>query len=369
MIGGVAASIAARLGVEAAYVRASFAVGCVFWGAGALAYLLLWAFWRNQPGTQTPRTISERQQAGLAVAVVGVLLVARSIGVWPGDSFVWPITAMAFGLAFLSARDETSLVRFLQPGPTRVRALFGVVLLLGGVALGLSSVRALAQLGNVFLAVLVVAVGLTLVFGPWLYRLGQNLVLERRERIRSEERADVAAHLHDSVLQTLALIQRTDDPRRMLTLARAQERELRRWLFDRSPADGLDLLSTAIQALADRIESEYHLPVEVVAVGDCALNDGVRALVAAAGEAMTNAARHSGAHLISVYVEVGDDKAEIWVSDQGKGFDQAAVPSDRRGVADSIVGRMARYGGTTRIESIMGEGTEVHLLLPIEVRT
>ena len=367
LIGGVAGRLASRLGVDPAYVRALFVVGCLFWGASLGAYLAAWAFWK--PEARSQAEITEGQQAGLALAVVGSLLALRSLGIWPGDSLVWPVTAIAFGLAFLSARDDASLARFLQPGPTRIRAMVGVVLLLGGLDLGFSSIGVLARLGNVFLAVLVVGVGLTLVFGPWLYRLGQNLVDERRERIRSEERSEVAAHLHDSVLQTLALIQRTDDPRRMLTLARAQERELRRWLYDRSPADGLDRLSTALQAAADRVESEYQVPIEVVVVGDCALNEPTRAVSSAAAEAMTNAARHSGAGTVSVYMEVGDDRVEVWVSDQGKGFDPDNVPSDRRGLADSIAGRMARFGGTARIESEIGEGTEISLLLPLETKT
>jgi signal transduction histidine kinase len=171
----------------------------------------------------------------------------------------------------------------------------------------------------------------------------------------------MAAHLHDSVLQTLALIQRSDDPRRMVTLARAQERELRRWLYERAPAPRGDHLSAALQAAADRVEADFDVRVEVVSVGDLALDERLTALVAAAGEALTNAAKHAGVERISLYSEVGEEAVEVWVSDQGKGFDPEAVAVDRRGIADSLVGRMHRYGGSAAITSESGEGTEVHL--------
>lgn len=173
----------------------------------------------------------------------------------------------------------------------------------------------------------------------------------------------MAAHLHDSVLQTLALIQRTDDPKRVSTLARVQERELRRWLFDSSVADGQELLSRALQKEADRIENTYDVPVVVVTVGDRPVDNQMRAMVAAAGEALTNAARHSGADRISVYSEATEGSSDVWVSDLGRGFDAGRVASDRRGIAESIVSRMQSHGGTAVVASVPGEGTEVHLQL------
>lgn len=176
----------------------------------------------------------------------------------------------------------------------------------------------------------------------------------------------MAAHLHDSVLQTLALIQRTDDPRRMVTLARAQERELRRWLFESVPTAAAETVASALRAAAERVEADHDVPVEVVTVGDAELDERLRALAAAAGEAITNAAAHSGAGRVSVFCEVTDEGVEVYVVDQGKGFDPAAVAPDRRGIRDSIKGRVERHGGTARVDSRVGEGTEVALRMSRE---
>ena len=175
----------------------------------------------------------------------------------------------------------------------------------------------------------------------------------------------MAAHLHDSVLQTLAMIQRSDDPRHMVTLARGQERELREWLYGRGDAsDGPDDLEAAITDAAARVEAAHDVPVEVVVVGSAVMNDDLRALVQASAEAMNNAGRHSGAGRVSVFVEIGVEKVDVFVADHGKGFDPAVVAPERRGIADSIRGRIKRHGGSVVISSDPGEGTEVHLSMP-----
>jgi signal transduction histidine kinase len=212
----------------------------------------------------------------------------------------------------------------------------------------------------------VVASGIALAIGPALIRLGRELVEERRERIRSEERADVAAHLHDSVLQTLALVQRrADDPREVVRLARRQERELRAWLLggDADSPPAATSLGRALEGVAAEVEDECGVPVEVVRVRDCPL-DNLEPLLLASREAMLNAARHSGAPDVSVYLEVEPHRATVFVRDRGRGFDPASVPADRGGIAASIVGRMARRGGTAAIRSAPGDGTEVELVLP-----
>jgi signal transduction histidine kinase len=189
---------------------------------------------------------------------------------------------------------------------------------------------------------------------------------ERSERIRQEERAEVAAHLHDSVLQTLALIQRSEDPARMAILARHQETELRDWLYGTAPLDGADLVSTALKQAAKRVEGDFQIPVDVVSVGDVAVDERTRAVVAAASEAMVNAAKHSGADRMSLFVEVGEDSAlEVYVTDQGKGFDIGSIPPDRKGISESIRSRMEKVGGVAQIESEPGEGTEVLLRLDL----
>jgi signal transduction histidine kinase len=179
----------------------------------------------------------------------------------------------------------------------------------------------------------------------------------------------MAAHLHDSVLQTLALIQRSEDPRHMSSLARSQERDLRTWLYGKALVPGADLLSTALATAVARAEDDRHVAIELVTVGDATLDNRGLALVAAANEAMVNAAQHSGAGRISVYLEVEGDTAHVWVTDQGKGFEPSLVSGDRRGLADSVIGRMARHGGSVTVDSRPGEGTEIHLALPDVIRS
>jgi signal transduction histidine kinase len=195
------------------------------------------------------------------------------------------------------------------------------------------------------------------------WRLAGQLARERSERIRSQERAEMAAHLHDSVLQTLALIQRADAPRDMVALARNQERELRAWLNGRQPT-GDDTLASAIEKVAASVELTLKVPVEVVTVGDAPLDDRLRAVVEACREATVNAAKHSGAPQISIYVEVEPASVTAFVRDQGSGFDPESVASDRRGIAESIHGRMQRAGGSATIVSEMLGGTEVQLSMP-----
>jgi len=245
----------------------------------------------------------------------------------------------------------------------------GGLLVLAGMASLLAANNALfaARVArSVAFAVVVTAAGFGLILGPWMWRTLRQLSEERRERIRSEERAEVAAHLHDSVLQTLAMIQRASSPQEMATLARGQERELRSWLYGRGRAEpnGSRSLSQALDELSGRVERFHHVPVETVVVGDAPVDDRLRALVDAAGEAMTNAARHSGAASVSVYAEVTDDAVNLYVRDEGKGFELVDVPTDRHGIRESIVGRMERGGGVATVSSVPAEGTEVHLRIP-----
>jgi signal transduction histidine kinase len=238
--------------------------------------------------------------------------------------------------------------------------------MVGGIALfaiGLGFLFASVEtfdLGPAFIAAAMSAAGFMLLFGPWVMRMANDLADERRTRIRSEEKAEVAAHLHDSVLQTLALIQRSDDPKRMVTLARSQERELREWLYG-SGTRQLAQVRGAIEAMADRVEHDHNIPIDVVVVGDAALDPDTDALVKAAGEAMTNAARHSGADKVSVFVEITDLTVEAFVGDHGKGFDIEEIDQARRGIVESLRGRMERHGGTVEITSVAGEGTDVQL--------
>ena len=371
LIAGVAGGLADRIGVADLYVRAVFLVLALIWGMGLIVYLVLWAVTldRTEDAMPAPQA-GEHRKAGYLLMFAGGLLVLRTLGIWSGDQLVWPGAAVILGVAFLMDRRDidprSAILALFDPnsGRYRSRTVIGILLLVVGVSiLGAAAVPAVQ---TVVLAVLVTGVGMAVLFGPWVWRLVADLGAERSKRIREEERADMAAHLHDSVLQTLALIQRTDDPRRVVTLARVQERELRRWLYDSTPADGQELLSRALQKEVDRIENTFDVPVELVTVGDRPVDDHVRAMVAAAGEALTNAARHSGAEQVSVYSEVTEGSSDVWVSDLGRGFDTSQVAPDRRGIAESILGRMESHGGTATVFSEPGEGTEVHLRLPKE---
>lgn len=343
-------------------------------GVGVVLYLAGWfgAPEDSEPGSDTPpdRPTATRASVGLAAMFMAALLVLEGVGLWFG-SVVWPAALVAFGFALVWDRTgidfASHMTRITRPqdreGTTRtpVQLISGVVLLVGGALVMLRSLQSFASLGPAVVAVILTAAGFMLVFGPWVWRLVDDLASERRSRIRSEERAEMAAHLHDSVLQTLALIQRTDDPKRMVTLARAQERELRSWLFESDDGAGAETFRVAIEGAASHVEGTHDIPVEVVVVGDRPHDEWTRGVIAVLSEAMTNAAQHSGADRVSVYVEADGQRIDAWVNDQGCGFDPDAIDSDRHGIADSIRTRVARLGGTVEISSEIGTGTEVHV--------
>ena len=239
--------------------------------------------------------------------------------------------------------------------------------MLGAVLVFLSANDVLGETRDVVLTVIAATAGLALILAPFLWRLGRNLATERAERIRSEERAELAAHLHDSVLQTLALVQkRAGDPREVAQLARRQERELRTWLFDGSRPDASESLSVALEQAAAEVEDAHGVAIEVVAVGDAPMNERTRPVADAAREAMVNAAKFApGAGEVAVFAELGERRAEVFIRDRGPGFDHEAVPADRRGISESIVGRMERAGGHATIRSRPGTGTEVELAIEI----
>ncbi|MGM0819413.1 MAG: sensor histidine kinase, partial [Actinomycetota bacterium] len=314
------------------------------------------------------------QLAGLGAVALGGLLALRELGLWAGDALVWPLALAAVGSAVIWARGgvgsagpATAVPRLLEGRAGPLRVAVGVALVGLGLAAFIAANDVLMAAGGALMAVVVTVLGVGLIAGPWGVRVARQLAAERRERIRSEERAEMAAHLHDSVLHTLALIQRADDGAEMASLARAQERELRAWLYGGRDAAGAETLTTLVEDLAGRVERLHRVPVEAVVVGDAPLDERVRALVDAAGEAVVNAARHAGADRVSLYLEAQPDVVAAYVRDEGKGFDPDLVPADRHGIAASIRGRMARHGGSAEVHSVVGEGTEVVLELPREV--
>lgn len=370
VLAGVAGGMAARLRIGSSYARAAFVVLAFAGGVGVALYLIAWALAsETKPTAQVPRDLGDRQRIALVLFLLGTLVACRGLDLWFGDAVVWSSALVSFGIAAIWDRSDLSGSGVLaEAGPGRVRIVFGAVLMLAGLATFSGSIDSMQQLGPIVIAVGITAAGFMLVFGPWVVSLAGNLASERRDRIRSEERADMAAHLHDSVLQTLALIQRSDDPRTMITLARSQERELRNWLYGPERTDGEISLAAALEAAADRVEQAHNVPVEVVVVNDMPAEDNVAVVVRAAAEAMNNAASHSGAGRVSVYAEAVGGTVDVFVSDQGDGFtfDPDDLPEDRQGIRQSIIGRMTRHGGTATIHSEPGEGTEVHLEMPLE---
>jgi signal transduction histidine kinase len=381
---GVAGGLGERLGVDPVLIRVAFAVLAIAGGSGVVLYLLAWAVSMEPDGDpakeRAVRPPSARQAFALGLVVLGSMLLLREVGLWFGDRIVWPIALAAAGSAVIWARsDDRDRARWALAGAripgNPIEAMFtgrvglirigvGGLLVASGLALGFANTGAdLAAAGNALLGVAITVVGLGLIFGPWTARLVHQLAEERRGRIRSEARAEMAAHLHDSVLHTLALIQRADASPEVVGLARRQERELRAWLY-RAPVPPDGRLRPAVEAIATRVEQLHNVPVDVVVVGDAPLDAAAMALVDACQEAALNAARHSGAPLVSVYVEVEPDELTGFVRDEGKGFDPDQVPTDRRGIADSIRGRIRRHGGSVSIVSSPGEGTEVQLRLP-----
>lgn len=382
MVGGVARGLAEHLGVDVFWVRVVLVASSWFSGVGFVVYALLWRLLPQAVDTSSRRSAARSpsdtlQTLGLVAVGVGVLLLQQYAGWGFGGPVLWPLTIAMVGVALVWRQaDDAQRQRWTSESPDL--PLVGVLLGTGGwtgvlrLGLGLLLVGAagilfvaqrsgLGTLVPVLAAVVLAVLGVALLLGPWISRLARELAAERGERIRSQERADVAAHLHDSVLQTLAMLQRNaDDPKAVARLARRQERELRDWLYAGDPAAGHSLRS-AILATAVEVEQRHDVLVEVVCVGDADLDDATRTLVSAAGEAMVNAAKHAQVDTVDVYVEVSDVSVEAFVRDRGVGFDLAAVPEDRMGVRRSILERMQRHGGTAQIRSSPGAGTEVRL--------
>jgi signal transduction histidine kinase len=294
-----------------------------------------------------------------------------------GGAFVWPLALGTCGMALVwhqacAVATGTSDRRGLSPreivrrlGQVDMpRVVIGGLLVAFAAAALLHATGVLHNLGTALGAVAIVTTMLGLLLGPLIVRLGRSLTSERAARIREQERAEVAAHLHDSVLQTLALIQkRAADPREVAGLARRQERELRHWLQARPHECSQDSVAEAFERAAAEVEELHRIPIEVVSVGDRPIDAELEAMVQAAREAMTNAAKFADAERVDLYVEVADERVEVYVRDRGVGFDPDAIPSDRRGVRDSIIARMERHHGRAAVHSLPGEGTEVELVM------
>jgi signal transduction histidine kinase/phage shock protein PspC (stress-responsive transcriptional regulator) len=394
VLGGVCTGLAQYFGWPVLVVRIVFVVLALAQLFGVLAYGALWllmpaASTVDAPGLESAtrtglrpggkpgrRSVDWGAVLALAALGTGLLWLVQTSGLGMSQQLFWPVAFACAGAALVWRQADTSaqqrwraeaggriwLAPFVARGgwPALVRVIVGLGLVGAAFGLVLARYSQLAELPQVLAMTLLALAGLAVVLAPWLHRSRTALNQARSEKARADERADMAAHLHDSVLQTLALIQRqAEDPKAVQQLARRQERELRGWLYAADVPEAS--LKAALTAAAAEVEDERGVPVEVVMVGDCETSDAVQALVRAAREAMVNAAKHSGADKIDVYAEVSDAEIEVFVRDRGKGFDIDAVAEDRYGVRGSILNRMTRHGGRASVRSRPGDGTEVRL--------
>ncbi|MFI6344541.1 PspC domain-containing protein [Streptomyces sp. NPDC050560] len=396
-LGGVARGLAGHLGLPVMWVRIIFVGLVTADGLGALLYAAFWFFVPlgvGGVGGQRPaalftetapdgrrRLVARRPDKGQIVALLAMIVVAGvfvgnvNIG-GPAKAYLWPTILVGAGVALVWRQaDNARRARWMEVGRRRrtltfARTAAGVLLVGTGVS-GIFVLQGSAEhLGAVLQASLAVFVGIALLAGPYLVRMTQDLSTERLMRIRAQERAEVAAHVHDSVLHTLTLIQRNaDSAGEVRRLARAQERELRAWLYKpegsgASEEEGPSTLGEAVRRHAAEVEDKHGVPIEVVVVGDCPLDEKLVAQTQAAREAMVNAAKYGGeGGAVQVFAEVEGDTVFVSVRDHGPGFDLGSVPADRMGVRESIIGRMERNGGRAHLRAAPGGGTEVELTM------
>ncbi|MBJ7905456.1 PspC domain-containing protein [Streptomyces sp. NPDC004549] len=395
-LGGVARGLAGHLGLPVVWVRLAFVGLFMANGLGALLYAAFWFFvplgvggvGAHKPsslvGTETSpdgrrRLVARKPDKGQMVALLLMVIVSMvfvgSVNVTnTAKAYLLPTVLVAAGVALVWRQaDNARRARWVEVGSRRrtltlLRAGVGVLLVTAGVSAIFVMQGSAAHLGAVFQAALAVLVGITLLAGPYLVRVTQDLSEERLMRIRAQERAEVAAHVHDSVLHTLTLIQRNaDNAGEVRRLARAQERDLRTWLYKpegtgKDEADEPDTVAEAVRRSAAEVEDKHGVPIEVVVVGDCPLDERTSAQMQAAREAMVNAAKYGGdGGPVQVYAEVEGRTVFVSVRDRGPGFDLDSIPADRMGVRESIIGRMERNGGTARLRSVPDGGTEVEL--------
>ena len=376
LVTGVCGGLAERWGTDVYALRLAVVLLTLAGGLGAILYVV--AFRLSALGeTEAPLAVQPhdadpdlhaRRTLAVGFVTAGILLAVRGWWLWPGDAVMVPaaLVVAASGLLWYrsgrTTRDPLGLV--LSRRRSTARLVTGSVLALVGIVVLVNGAGGVRALPVAFAATTIGLAGAAVIAGPYIARLITQLGSEQRERIRTEERAAVATHLHDSVLQTLALMQRSsDDPRRMVALARRQERELRAWLYGQGERTEVLSLQQRLDAIAAEIELDHDVAVDLVTVGDSPVGEDADALLGAVREATLNAARHSGVAQVSVFVEVEDGSLFASVRDTGCGFDPTTVPGDRRGVTGSIRARIERAGGTAVLHT-GPTGTEWELTVP-----
>lgn len=393
-LGGVCSGLAAHLNWPVLVLRLGFVLLSASMGIGVLVYLVLWLAMPlaseapQAPGIEAASRSGMRTvQAGYrvpadlglisAVALLGagLLWFVQAAGWGAPAAALWPALAGTFGLMLIwwqadhipnrSMKGLTGWRRWFAPLLAHwsriVRILLGLLGLVTAVVLIVVALPPLPEGSRTLIVLGLVVVALLLAAAPWIIRVRRSLATIREEKMLADARADMAAHLHDSVLQTLALIQRqAQNPKAVAALARRQERELRSWLYGETAVDA-PTVKAALVASAAEVEDAHGVDIDIVVVGDRDLDAEVRPLVQAAREAMVNAAKHAGVAKVDVYAEVDDDAIEVFVRDRGGGFVLDDIPADRMGVRGSIIERLRRAGGNATIRSAPETGTEVRL--------
>jgi signal transduction histidine kinase/phage shock protein PspC (stress-responsive transcriptional regulator) len=366
---GVAGGYAHQWRVEPTVVRAAIGLLTLAGGIGAALYgigILTTVPPASGAAPPVAAPTNRRRELAIGVATLALLLVARDVGLWPGDGVMVPaaLVAVAVTVIWTPGRAErASGVTRIALHPA-VRIAVGAVLAVAGIAAMADRTGGLADVGRSVSAVAIAVTGVAVLAAPAIGRLVGRLDQERRLRVREEERAALAAHLHDSVLQSLVLIQRADDPKQMTSLARRQERELRSWLYGGRTEAEPTTLQGAVETMTAAIELDHAVRVDAVTVGDQPLDEAATAMLGVLREATTNAARHGGVEHVDVYVEVDPNSLIGYVRDTGIGFDPQSVAADRRGITESVVGRAERAGGKATVMSQPGVGTEVEIRIP-----
>jgi len=378
MVAGVAAGIAQHVRVPPTFIRIAFLALLAAHGLGAVLYAIYWAVLKDED-TEGRVHRDFARIVPFAVLGVGVVVIMIMASGADGISLAagWLVALVVVGAGLIWHQAEPSRVtRFgrvlTDRRPTFVLSLIGGGILVSVGVIGLATVYypgsrgpslSVVALSALFAVIALAGVGV--VAAPALWRTATALRAEKEGRIREQERAELAAMIHDQVLHTLALIQRNSaDPATVTRLARGQERSLRNWLY-KPMGSASEFFGAAVEEAAAEVEDTYAIAVETVVVGDREVDERTRALVAATREALVNAARHAKVATISLYAEVEPDEISVFVRDRGAGFDMSTIDDNRHGVRGSIVGRMRRHGGRADIRSEPGEGTEVRLHLPV----
>ncbi|AKK02384.1 ATP-binding protein [Corynebacterium epidermidicanis] len=388
VVGGVAAGLAVQLKTNPLFVRLALLFSAFFGGAGLWFYMLLWIFTKPANPIQDEEAVKTLEMAtaqasaskklpqfsraaNLSLVALGIVGAFLSIALVTGFRGANLLSVVVVGVgALLLWRVYDQGIDALTAPRSIVGIVAGTVLVLSGIMFITVNWTSPAMFGATLAAVLLTLAGAALLAVPLVVRMWQRINEEREEKAVAAERADIASRLHDSVLQTLALIQkRAEDPAEVARLARGQERELRQWLFGTQDnmSGGAATVFKAIELACGEVEDMFSVRIAPVLVGsDCALNDISQAGILAAREAMVNAAKHSGQTTVDVYAEAFGDTLDIFVRDRGVGFDPAKVDPSRHGLTDSIRARVERAGGTVSIKTAPGEGVEVHLSLPLD---